>query len=130
MKQKKYRSYLSMSAMVDYWSIPHFLFGTVMALLTVTFFLAFELMFALTFSLAVIWEILEIWTGLKEAFINRMSDIFVALLSFTITFFVTNHIHRNVAHPDSLLIIAILFFFGVNFFAWRARFEHDHEFEN
>lgn len=116
--------------LIDYWSMPHFLFGTVMALLAVTFSLAFEFMLALTLSLAVIWEILEIRTGLREAFSNRMSDIVLALCSFILTFLITNHIHRSIMHPDSLLIITILFFFGINFFAWRARFEHDKEFEN
>jgi len=131
MKQEiKSLSRFDAKKIIDYWSIPHFLFGTVMALLAVTFLLPFEFVLALTLSLAVLWEILEIWTGLQESFINRMSDIVLALLSFAITFSMTNHIHRNITHPDSLLVIAILFFFSVNFFAWRARFEHDHEFEN
>lgn len=115
---------------VDYWSIPHFLFGTVLALVTITFSLSVVLMFLATLYLAIFWELLEMRFRLLEAPGNNVTDILLALCSFVLTFLLIDQTDPNTERHIALLIVTIILFLCLNFFAWRARFEHDGEFQS
>ncbi len=113
----------------DYWSMPHFLFGTVSALFTVTFLLPVVYMFFVTLYLSIFWELLEMRFRLHEAKGNSGMDVLLALFGFGSTFIFADRINANVGNQSSLLIITGILFLCLNFFAWRARFEHDGEFQ-
>lgn len=120
---------LKVKKLLDYWSVPHFLFGTVLALFTITFSLSVVYMFFVTLYLAIFWELLEMRFRLREAKGNSGIDVLLALLGFSIAFILVDRINANVGNQGSLLIITGILFLCLNFFAWRARFEHDGEFQ-
>jgi hypothetical protein len=122
------RRFFNTERLFDYWSVPHFLFGTVMALFAITYSLSTALMFFATLYLAIIWELLEARFRLREAQGNKIIDVFLPLLSFVITFFLIGRGNINPEQPSSLLIVTTILFLCLNFFAWRARFDRDRDF--
>ncbi|OIP58883.1 MAG: hypothetical protein COZ29_00995 [Candidatus Moranbacteria bacterium CG_4_10_14_3_um_filter_45_9] len=120
---------LKAKKLLDYWSMPHFLFGTVSALFAVTFSLSVVYMFFVTLCLAIFWELLEMRFRLRETKGNSSMDVLLSLLSFGITFILVDRIDANIQNHGSLLIVTSILFLCLNFFAWRARFEHDGEFQ-
>lgn len=123
------RRSLKMKNLLDYWSVPHFLFGTVLALFAITFSLSLAYTFFATLYLAIFWELLEMRFRLSEARGNGSMDVFLALLGFGITSVLVDRIDSNAGSNGSLLIVTTTLFLCLNFFAWRARFEHDREFQ-
>ncbi|MDD2766186.1 MAG: hypothetical protein PHH40_00295 [Candidatus Moranbacteria bacterium] len=123
------RRLLDVKKLIDFWSIPHFLFGTLLALATITFVLSIEYMFLVTLFLAIVWELIEMKWRLCEAPGNGFVDVLLALVGFTVTFLLVNRVGVSPERYGSLLIFTTLLFLCLNFFAWRARFEHDREFQ-
>jgi len=119
---------LKIRKLFDYWSVPHFLFGTVLALFTITFSLSIAWMFFATLYLAIFWELLEMRFRLREARGNGIADVLLALFSFGVTFLLIDQTDPNLERHGSILIVTSILFLCLNFFAWRARFEHDYEF--
>ncbi|MFZ2187146.1 MAG: hypothetical protein WAV46_00760 [Candidatus Moraniibacteriota bacterium] len=129
MRQGRVHRFLRGRRRVDYWSVPHFLFGTVTALFTIVFVLPAGSMLLVTAALAIFWELLEKRLGLREGEGNSVTDVLLALFSFGITFALIDRTDPNPEHHSALLIVTVILYLSVNFFAWRARFDHDREFQ-
>lgn len=115
--------------LVDFWSVPHFLFGTILAMITITFDFPIGYMFFATLYLAIFWELIEMRWRLSEAPENGFIDIVLALIGFLVTFPLVDRVDVNFQSHNSLLIVTAILFLCLNFFAWRARFENDQEFQ-
>lgn len=121
--------FINVKKLIDPWSVPHFLFGVVVAFSVFVFDLpVFTTFFAMLF-LALLWERSEQYFRLREAPENVWMDILLPLIAFTVTFSFMNGADISKDQSRSLLVISVLVYIFVNFFAWRARFEHDHDFE-
>lgn len=114
----------------DWWSVPHFLFGMVMALGALVFSLPVFPFFFVTLILAIFWELLEKRYRIREASSNTLIDILLPLIAFVITLFLVDQADANPEHHRSLFTIVSLLYSSINFFAWRARFNRDGEFQN
>lgn len=112
----------------DWWSVPHFLFGMVMALFAIVFSLPLSYVLFMMFFLALLWEILEQRYILFEIPVNVMIDILLPFLSFGITSILVARADPDPERVSGLLIIVFLLYCVINFFAWRARFDRDREF--
>lgn len=113
----------------DWWSVPHFLFGMVMALAAIVFSFPTSYAFFATLYLALFWELLEKRYRLSEAPGNALIDILLPLFAFGMTFMLVNQADPDPDRQSALLIVVVLLYLSVNFFAWRARFENDREFQ-
>lgn len=116
------------SKLFDWWSVPHFLFGVVMAFVAITFSFSESYVFLVTLILAILWEFLEKRYRIGEAPGNGTVDVLLPLIAFGITIPLVDHINPNPEHYQALLIVVTLLYIFTNFFAWRARFDRDHEF--
>jgi len=123
----KYR-FLDPKKMLDWWSVPHFLFGMVTALVAMVFSVPVFHGFLATLYLAIFWELLEKRYRLSEAPGNAPVDILLPLLAFGMTFLLVGQSHPEPDRVASLLVVIFLLYMAVNFFSWRARFERDQEF--
>lgn len=115
---------------LDWWSIPHFLFGVVIALSALVFSWSVPLSFLATFGIASLWEYFERHVRIHETPANSKMDILLPLLAFILTIFLMSHMPTQTTEDrQSFLIIALCLYGFVNFFAWRAKLDHDREFE-
>jgi hypothetical protein len=127
MKMKKFQSSIEL---IDFWSIPHFLFGSVMALFTSAFTLPTGIMFFTTLFLAIIWELFEYRNHIVESFRNRVTDVIYPLIAFPVTYFYAQNVAIDLYRRQSLLVIVSIIFFYINYMAWKARFADDNDFKN
>lgn len=72
----------------DLWSIPHFLFGILMAFLPPLTGISFLTALALTLILAMLWEIYEKFVQIRETVQNSLLDIILPIVAFTLTSYV------------------------------------------
>jgi hypothetical protein len=104
----------------DLWSIPHFLFGILMALVSPLIDISFLTALALTVILAMLWEIYEKFVDIKETIQNSLLDIILPIVAFTLT---AQLLLAFPLHPDDLLVITgavfILYAF-TNVSGWLA----------
>jgi uncharacterized membrane protein len=115
---------------LDWWSIPHFLFGVVIALSALVFGWSVPVAFGATLGIAFMWEYFERHVRIHETPANSKMDILLPLLAFILTIFLMSHMPTQTAEDrQSFLIIALSLYGFVNFIAWRAKIEHDREFE-
>jgi len=114
--------------LIDYWSIPHFLFGTVMAFGAAMLSYSFPQTFLVTFVLALLWEYTERRFRLREAPGNSTMDVVLALISVGITFVFAESLDRALISSGALFVVAGILFLCVNYFAWVGRFDHEREF--
>lgn len=121
---------INVRKLIDPWSAPHFLFGTVMAFVVIVFSLPVMTTFFAMLIIALLWEWLEKYFRLSEAPGNAGMDVLLPLFAFAVTFFFVNTTNMSAEQGQALLIISIFLYIFVNFFAWRARFEHDREFRD
>ncbi|MDP3957799.1 MAG: hypothetical protein Q8Q10_04875 [bacterium] len=128
-RQHMRERFIDMKKLIDPWSVPHFLFGVAVAFSVIVFDLPVFTIFFAVFFLALLWERLEQYFRLREAPENVWMDILLPLIAFTTTFFFANGADMSDDQNRSLLVISILVYIFVNFFAWRARFEHDRDFQ-
>ncbi|MEI6650452.1 MAG: hypothetical protein WCL23_03405 [Candidatus Moraniibacteriota bacterium] len=115
---------------IDFWSIPHFLFGSVMALVAASFEYPFPATFAVTLVVAILWERFEQEEGIKESIHNRMADVVLPLIAFVATYFYTHLVAIEHERRIALLTVVTLVFFLVNYLGWRARAARDRDFMN
>jgi CDP-diglyceride synthetase len=73
--------------LIDIWTIPHSLFGVIVALVFSLWSMDMMVGLVLTFVVAVLWEIGEIITAVSsdETNLNKISDVFVATAFYGIT---------------------------------------------
>jgi len=114
--------------LVDFWSIPHFLFGAVTALIAIVFSIAAGTAFLSTLVLAILWELFEFRQGIVESPRNRMSDVLFPLVAFPTTYLFARNIAIGQDRRVSLLVIMTILFLYTNFMAWKARLSRDRDF--
>lgn len=115
---------------IDYWSVPHFLFGVLMAMIAQVFAYPAMPMFMLMLVIAILWEIIEMRLKIRELSANVLSDIGFPLVAYALTLWLTD---SRVMHHDqlvALLQVTVVTYALVSYAAWRARFEHDPDFLN
>lgn len=82
------------------------------------------------FAIAILWEYFERRVRIHESRANSKMDILLPLLAFGITIFLMNRMPaQTMEDRQSFLLIALSLYGFVNFIAWRAKIEHDREFE-
>lgn len=112
-----------MRKLIDFWSVPHFLFGVVAALVAVVFEYPFTYAFYVTLTIALLWEVFEAKYRLGEVSINVLSDIALPLVAFPITYVLASHEAITFEHRVTLLVITGIIYIYSNVVAWRARLE-------
>lgn len=116
------------SNLIDSWSVPHFLLGTLIAMLTVVFDYPLLPLFFVTLVVAVIWEFFEMHVGIRETRWNVVSDIFMPLLAYVVTLWLLASPGMNHEHHVALLTVTIIFYSLASYAAWQARFSQDPDF--
>lgn len=91
----------------DLWSIPHFLFGILMAFVPPLMGISFSMMLTLTAILAVLWELFEMYIGIKETILNSLLDVFLPIVAYILTSYI---LLSSSYHRDNLIVIATAFF--------------------
>ncbi len=114
--------------LLDPWSVPHFLFGSVTALAAIAFEWPLLIALLATVIAAVLWEYFERRIGLREARGNPYMDILLPILAFGITLLLVDQQPLHQEQHIGLFFSVMLLFAFVNVAAWRARIEKDHEF--
>jgi hypothetical protein len=114
--------------MIDFWSVPHFLFGAVAALLSEVLGFPFQKGILLTFGIAVLWEFFEKRMKIGENIRNALSDIVLPLVAFPATWMYAEHVATTHDRRLALLVTVSALYLFTNFVAWRARFEKDRDF--
>jgi hypothetical protein len=113
---------------IDYWSMPHFLLGTLIALIGLVFGLPAGLFFFVTLVVAVLWEIVEMRLRIREAKVNVASDIIMPLFAYVLTLWLTASQAMQQEQLVALLSVTIITYVLFNYAAWRARFNRDPDF--
>lgn len=88
----------------DLWSIPHFLFGVLMCIVSALMAIPVFIAFTFTGLLAVFWEIAEEYMGVRENILNSFSDIVLSIMAFVLTY------QALLAYPlnfDTLMVIFV-----------------------
>lgn len=119
-EEKTKRDWWQKGRAFDLWSIPHFLFGILMAFVSPLTGISFLTTLALTVILAMLWEIYEKFVDIKETIQNSLLDIILPIVAFTLT---AQLLLAFPLHPDDLLVITgavfILYAF-TNVSGWLA----------
>jgi hypothetical protein len=112
---------------IDSWTVPHFLFGTVVALFALVWGIPDGVALAATVVLAVLWEIVEMRLRIRETRWNVMSDILAPLVAFLLTYWLVGR-GIDAGQQQAFLVVAVVFTVLANLSAWRARSERDPDF--
>lgn len=103
-EKKPKRDWWQKGRAFDLWSIPHFLFGILMAFLPPLTGISLLTALALTLILAMLWEIYEKFVQIRETVQNSLLDIILPIVAFTLT----SYILRIYSFQyNDLLVIAI-----------------------
>lgn len=127
-KRRKRRALFDPKRLFDWWSVPHFMFGILMALAAISFSWPAWYTFVATLVLALLWELLEKYVRLSEAPGNGWVDVVLPLLAFVVTYILVDQAVLNHDRHLGLLTITLLLYGFINMIAWRARFEKDQDF--
>lgn len=111
--------------LLDAWSIPHFLFGMVMALVAIVFQLPILTTFVVLVVIAILWELFEMRMKLRENLWNVISDVLLPLLAYPVTVWLVQRTGIQPEEQVAFFIVAILIYFYSNIMAWQARFNND-----
>lgn len=120
--------FVNLKKLIDPWSVPHFLFGMVMALGALAFGQHLLVSFAATLAVALLWELAERRFRLSEAPGNAWMDVLLPLIAFVMTILLIDTAVIDRERRIALFAVSILLYMTMNFFAWRARIERDREF--
>lgn len=118
--QKPKRDWWKRGRALDLWSIPHFLFGVLMAFVPPLTDLSLPTALSLTLILALVWEMYEKLVDIKETVLNSLFDIILPIVAFTSTSYA---LLAYPLHPDDLLVVAsaVLFLYVfTNLSGWMA----------
>ncbi len=104
----------------DLWSIPHFLYGILAAMLPWLTDISLSAALGLTIALAVLWEWYEKLIGIKETALNIAADFVLPVLAFTCT---TALFNAYQLEYDELLVLAgavLIIYAYTNISGWLA----------
>ena len=108
----------------DLWSIPHFLFGILMAFVPLLTELSFNFVLVLTLVLAVLWELFEVGIGIQETVLNSLLDVFLPISAYIITSYVLllQPYHREDLGVVSIAVLILYLFTNISgWLAYRRR---------
>lgn len=114
--------------LIDSWSVPHFLLGTLIAMVTVVFGFPPLPLFFVTLTVAVLWEFFEMHVGIRETRMNVVSDLLMPLLAYVVTLWLLGAPGMTHEHQVALLTVTIIFYSLTSYAAWQARFSEDPDF--
>lgn len=113
---------------IDYWSVPHFLLGVLVAMIVRVFELPAVPLFFVTLFVAILWEGFEMWVKIREALINVISDVVLPLIAYALTLWLADSQAMRHDQLVALLNVTIIVYILVSYGAWRARFNRDPDF--
>lgn len=119
-EKKPKRDWWQKGRAFDLWSIPHFLFGILMAFLPSLTGISILTALTATLLFAMVWEIYEKFVDIKETIQNSLLDILLPVVAFTLT---SQILFFYPPHPDDLLVFAAAVFalyLFTNISGWRA----------
>ena len=101
-----------------------------MALGSLVFAWPLQWAFVATLFIAILWEGFERRIRLHETRWNAKVDVLLPLLAFGLTIFLMSHMPAQTSEDrQAFFLIAICLYAFLNFIAWRAKLEHDKEFQ-
>lgn len=118
----------SLKRLFDPWSVPHFLFGMVMALGGIAFGFSLYALLLLTIILAIVWEYIERRFRIHEARGNPWMDVLLPVLAFGITLLLVDRAPLHNEQHFALFVWVLVLYGSINVAAWKARFDKDGEF--
>lgn len=119
MKKSWYHDSLWHRQFVDFWTIPHVLFGMFSALVLAYF--GFSLLAGLTVTTvaAIFWEIAEIASGESdEVFSNKVSDVIVAALGYIVMWSIVYMSAPDSATLKIWIVVGAAVLAVINFIGW------------
>ena len=128
MRKSWYSEWYGRGRLFDVWSIPHFFFGVVAASFFGVFPVHFWYFFGGIVLLAFAWECFEIWVGIRETFLNRVTDSLLPLLGFFLLYDVFQSMPLLEEHRSGIFVVSIFVFLLLNYISWEARFNGEKEF--
>ncbi len=123
-------SFRQLAFLIDYWSMPHFLLGTLVAMMSSVFGQPAVPFFFITLAIAILWELVEMRFRIREARINVASDIITPLFAFMLTRWIVGSQTMTQEQHVALLSVTIIFYALVSYAAWRARYDDDPDFQD
>lgn len=72
---------------IDLWSVPHFLFGVLVAMLTAYFSLSVWFTYVLMLAAAILWEGFEKYVDIKESLQNKVVDVIMPGVGYPLTLY-------------------------------------------
>lgn len=118
-----------LSQLLDYWSVPHFLFGVVVALASLVFSWPYWEAFAGMMVVALLWEYFEYLVRIRERPLNSWADVVLPILAYFLTLILVDRTPLQHEAHVAFFITALILFVLTNAGAWRARIERDQEFQ-
>ena len=128
MNEKPRRDWWKKGRAFDLWSIPHFLFGILMAFLPQLAGISILTALSLMIILAMVWEIYEKFIDIKETIENSLLDIILPVVAFMLT---SRLLAAYSLHSDDLKVFAVAIFavfLFTNISGWRAYRRRKREF--
>lgn len=114
----------------DLWSIPHFLFGMIMAFLPFVTPISLIASFSLMLLLALLWEIYEKIIHINETVTNNLFDVLLPVISFVFLAMFLEKSDINHSTIIVLLIATIIIYLFTNISGWFAFKRRQKEFMN
>lgn len=114
----------------DLWSIPHFIFGMIMAMLPYTTNISLAASFALMLLLAILWELYEKVIKINETLTNNMFDVILPVISFIFVAMIVGQIQLSKQSAVVILSGLILVYLFTNISGWLAFRRRQREFMN
>ena len=128
MNEKPRRDWWKRGRAFDLWSIPHFLFGILMAFLPQLVGISVLTALSLMIILAMVWEIYEKFIDIKETIQNSLLDIILPVVAFMLA---SRLLAAYPLHSDDLKVFAVAIFsifLFTNISGWRAYRRRKREF--
>lgn len=117
---KRYHDWWERRDGVDLWSIPHFLFGVLMALAPPFLLISFYTALVLTVIVSILWEWLEIYAEVHESLANRIFDVAFHIFGFLL---LSTFLAKYPQDQGTLSVfgLIVLIAYGImNFLGWLA----------
>jgi hypothetical protein len=105
---------------LDLWSVPHMLTGVLIALLVVVLKVSFLTGFFITLAVAILWELFEIATKVYEIKTNSVVDIVIALVGYSLFFYIPKWFNLDNKGTTTLLAILLVVFLATVITGWIA----------